>query len=130
VRAVWRIRTRFVPSLRWLEFLILSTGEQYRWVKRKVRNEALDCTVYAMFAAHALDLHKYTESQWQRLQVIIQPDNGDLFSGTQAFQVPAIPPQTVPAQADPAEQIRFTEFDGNITCVPNEAFRRNEPKAS
>lgn len=58
-----------------------SSGEQYRWVKQKgrTRNEVLDCTVYAIFCAHALDLHRYTLAMWEKLKTIIQPVQADLF---------------------------------------------------
>ena len=55
-----------------------STGEVYRWVKRRQRNEALDCAVYALFLAHALDLHRYTDRMWERLEAAVQPPP-DLF---------------------------------------------------
>ena len=42
-------------------------GEVHRWVKTRLRNEALDCTVYAIFMSHAVGLHKCTEAQWDRL---------------------------------------------------------------
>lgn len=61
-----------------------STGDQYRWVKRgSARNEVLDCTVYAMFAAHMLDLHRFTEKMWQKLADVVQPNNGDLFASVE-----------------------------------------------
>jgi phage terminase large subunit GpA-like protein len=66
-------------------------GQQFRWVKRDARNEALDCTVYAIFAAHVLDLHRYTETMWTRLESAVQPPTGDLF-------------QAPPAAAEPAEK--------------------------
>lgn len=50
------------------------SGEQYRWVKQHERNEALDCTVYAIFSAHALDLHRYTDRLWARLDAAVAPD--------------------------------------------------------
>lgn len=58
-----------------------ATGERYRWVKRSasVRNEVLDCSVYAMFCAMALDLHRYTASMWARLEATVEPPP-DLFS--------------------------------------------------
>lgn len=56
-------------------------GEQYRWIKKAgVRNEVLDCTVYAMFAAHMLDLHRYTDRMWERLESVVQPPTADLFA--------------------------------------------------
>ena len=54
-------------------------GESYLWVKQSARNEALDCTVYALFAAHALDLNRYTERMWARLASVVEPPSGDLF---------------------------------------------------
>lgn len=58
-----------------------ATGHVYRWVNPgHGRNEPLDCTVYALFAAHALDLHRYTSAMWMRLESIIQPAVGDLFA--------------------------------------------------
>lgn len=72
-----------------------STGEKYRWVKKRLnaRNEVLDCTVYATFCAHLLDLHRYTSQMWDRLQAAVEP-LADLFS--QAAQAP------MPAANDPS----------------------------
>lgn len=57
------------------------SGEQFKWVKKKsgARNEALDTTVYAMFAAQMLDLHRYTDRMWARLEAAVQPANADMF---------------------------------------------------
>ncbi|RYE91029.1 MAG: phage terminase large subunit family protein, partial [Oxalobacteraceae bacterium] len=56
-------------------------GIEYRWVNTKrARNEALDCTVYAIFCTHALGLHTYTEKMWERLAQAVQPANQDLFA--------------------------------------------------
>lgn len=42
-------------------------GIESRWVNRKGRrNEALDATVYSLFLAAVLDLHRYGESMWRR----------------------------------------------------------------
>lgn len=67
-----------------------STGAQYRWVKRRPRNEVLDCTVYALFAAHTLDLHSYTDAMWERAEQAVFPAIEDLFSA------PANPPAAPP----------------------------------
>jgi phage terminase large subunit GpA-like protein len=56
-----------------------ATGEQYRWVKRRLRNEVLDATVYALWCVQMLDLHRYTERMWDRLEAAVQPPP-DLFS--------------------------------------------------
>ena len=76
-----------------------STGATYRWVNPSHgRNEPLDCTVYALFAAYALDLHRYTSNMWARLESVVQPANGDLF----AMPVPAPAEQsTAPSHAEP-----------------------------
>lgn len=55
-----------------------AAGEQSRWVKRRARNERLDTCVYAMHAAHMLDLHRYTEKMWDKLEAAVQPPP-DLF---------------------------------------------------
>lgn len=75
-----------------------SAGEQYRWVKRRVRNEDLDCTVYALFAAHVLDLHRYTSAMWDRLEHAVQPER-DLFSPPPVAAQPAVAgPPPAPVQ--------------------------------
>jgi phage terminase large subunit GpA-like protein len=43
-------------------------GEQWRWARKTPRVEALDCTIYAIFAAHMLDMPRYTEAMWSRLE--------------------------------------------------------------
>lgn len=69
-----------------------ATGQTYRWVKRRPRNEALDCTVYAIFCSQLLDLHRYSPRSWQRLREAIWPE-------PQAQQ----PLWGGPAEADPPE---------------------------
>lgn len=79
-----------------------SSGDAYRWVKRQNRNEVLDCTVYAIFCAHALELHRYPETMWRKLTDSVQPVVADLFA------VPAGPPRAetvageVPVKTDAA----------------------------
>ena len=69
-------------------------GETYRWVKTRLRNEALDATVYALFAAHAIGLHKYTAAQWDRLEAKIVPATG---SAPAAVDQP-VPPKVAPVR--------------------------------
>lgn len=45
-----------------------ATGERYRWTKVALRNEALDCTVYALFAADAVGIPTHEEFMWQQLE--------------------------------------------------------------
>ena len=67
-----------------------STGEKYRWVKVRTRNEALDCVVGCEFAAQALDLHRYTDRMWAKLETAVQPATADLFDSP-----PLAPPAKV-----------------------------------
>ncbi len=58
-----------------------SQGEVYRWVKLRPRNEDLDCAVGALWCAEAIDLHRYTDGMWARLEAMVQPAK-DLFTVT------------------------------------------------
>lgn len=70
-----------------------SAGEQWRWIKRELRNEVLDCTVYAIFAAHMLDLPRYTDAMWARLEERVDPMQQDLLraAGGKPEEGPAAP---------------------------------------
>lgn len=87
-----------------------ATGEAYRWVRRSsvIRNEMLDCTVYALHAAHMLDLHRYTDKMWERLESVVQPPTGDLFAPAQPAAEPDPEPADVPTRktARPARRRR------------------------
>ena len=66
-------------------------GIEYKWVNTKrSRNEVLDCSVYAVFCTHQLNLHSYTNAMWTKLEQAVQPENGDLF----AIKVVSIPEQS------------------------------------
>lgn len=55
-------------------------GLEYRWVNpKRRRNECWDASCYAIFCTHMLDLHRKTDKEWQRLEQVVQPLNGDLF---------------------------------------------------
>lgn len=71
--------------------------DAYKWVKRRQRNEDLDCRNYALHAAMAQGLHKYTEARWQQVEQMVQPPV-DLFSLPAADGVPA---QTIAPTPDP-----------------------------
>lgn len=79
-----------------------AAGEQYRWVKKSPRNEVLDCTIYAMFAAHMLDLHRFTDKMWQKITDAVQPQTGDLFAAPIVIQQPEQDKPVLP----PPEQIK------------------------
>ena len=53
--------------------------EAYRWVKRRPRNEVLDCRNYALHAAMAHGLHKWDDARWSKQEAMVQPP-ADLFS--------------------------------------------------
>lgn len=77
-------------------------GEAYRWMKPPgVRNEVLDCTVYAVFCTHMLGLHLYTGKMWERLESIVQPPTADLFRVEQPADVP---PADVSRETHQAEE--------------------------
>lgn len=72
-------------------------GEKHRWVTIRARNETLDCTVYALFAAQMLDLHRYTDRMWARLELAVQPPTGDLFLQREPVVVVETAPAVAPA---------------------------------
>lgn len=57
------------------------SGTAERWVKRRPRNEKLDCRNYALHAAHMLGLHAYQDRRWKQVEDAVQPAR-DLFSAT------------------------------------------------
>jgi len=69
-----------------------STGERWVWYNPPGRrNEVTDCTVYTLFCAYSIDLHKYTKSMWDRLEQSVQPLTGDLFQAQAADEdAPAV----------------------------------------
>ncbi len=73
-------------------------GDDYRWIKPAgARNEVLDCTIYALFCAQMLDLHRYSDQMWRRLEQALEPD---LF---EALGVAMVPPGEHPAGPIPAD---------------------------
>lgn len=87
-----------------------ATGEQYRWVKRQARNEVLDCTVYALFAAHTLDLHRYTDRMWAKLEDAVCPPIADMF-GTSMPMVELAEPETVEQLEQKADFVKVIAVD-------------------
>lgn len=88
-----------------------ASGEVYRWVKKRpnARNEPLDTAVYSLFAAHLLDLNRYTPAMWDRLEeklmrrVKAQPKPAPARPTSEApAEAPeATPPEPAPAPAAP-----------------------------
>lgn len=66
--------------------------------KSGVRNEALDCTVYALHAARRLRVNALTESEWQRLEASLR--QSDLLAPVAPTPVVA-EPVTTPATPKP-----------------------------
>ena len=75
------------------------------------RNEAWDCAVYALFAAHALGLERYTASMWERLAERIAPRQADLLAVevAHADDPPAAAPAKPPAHT-PRPPARRSDF--------------------
>ena len=85
-------------------------GLEYRWVNTKHRrNEPLDCTVYATFCVHALQLHTYTDRMWRRIEEELAPRAPDLFTAPQTEDLPgqAEPIPAAPRPAKPAPWINY-----------------------
>ena len=77
-------------------------GIDYRWVNPPGRrNEPLDCTVYAMFAAEVIGLNTRTQREWDRLEQAVQPATNDLFAPAQAPAPDPAPSTPKPATPDP-----------------------------
>ncbi len=99
-----------------------SRGVESRWVKPSgVRNEVLDCTVYSIFAAHALGLHTYTNAMWSRVESVVQPPTGDLFAAPLPAPVgdkpaaPVVMPRPVAMPPRPAPRRRVVGGFGGRT---------------
>lgn len=80
-----------------------ATGESYRWVKRRPRNEVLDCRNYALHSAYMLGLHAKSDREWVRIEQTVQPPH-DLFHPQPVSElVPAparhVEPARLPAAA-------------------------------
>lgn len=87
--------------------LIRKNGaEAYRWVKRRPRNEVLDCRNYALHAAMALGLHRYSDQRWCQLEAALQP-SPDLFSGQVQAAAAATVPNEAPAAKSTGQPIRL-----------------------
>lgn len=92
----------------------------YRWVKRRPRNEVLDCRNYALYAAMCLGVHKWPEARWLQLEQTVQPPQ-DLFN-TAPAQVAQSPsqgeeaaPLRTPARPSPSRQLADEELFSPIS---------------
>jgi len=98
-----------------------SGGEQYRWVKRRARNEVLDCTVYALFSAHALDLNRFTDRMWTKLEDAVCPPVGDLFASESPDMATAVPSQ-MDTDADAQREADLPGVKLLINAQPKKTF--------
>ncbi len=92
-------------------------GDKWRWVKRTQRNEVLDCAVYALFCASMLDLPRYTDAMWARLEERVNPVQGDLLREASSVQTSApeesAPPKEIaPPSPAPVRRPRASGFVG------------------
>jgi phage terminase large subunit GpA-like protein len=80
--------------------------DTYKWVKRRPRNEELDCRNYALHGAFGLGLHNFTDKRWAQLEAAVQPPE-DLFTRG-AVATPAPTPEQILAKPtpQPAQPIR------------------------
>jgi phage terminase large subunit GpA-like protein len=86
-----RLVTRYVkghPKLEWVK----PAGK---------RNEALDCAVYALAAAHYLHIDRWREGDWAKWQARVE--TRDLFDAPAPAEAVPVQPQAEPA-APPAQQ--------------------------
>jgi len=96
-------------------------GGASRWVKKAagVRNEPLDCTVYAMFASHASDHHKHSEAQWLQLEsaigAMVPPSPARLAPGQVEVRDAPKPATPEPAALDKPKKSRL----GPVASKPN-----------
>ncbi|WP_232536012.1 terminase gpA endonuclease subunit [Comamonas testosteroni] len=92
----------------------------YRWVKRRPRNEVLDCRNYALHAAMCLGIHKWPEARWLQLEQTVQPPQ-DLFNTAPAQAAQPQPqgdepaPLRAPVRPSPSRQLADEELFSPIS---------------
>lgn len=116
------------------EFFQQLVAERYdttrqRWVKpRHKRNEALDCTVYALAAAchPEIRIDKLRERDWEKIEAKVQPLVKDMFGTDPDVYVPkdqATPPPKEIEHAAAAE-VTQPEQQTNTTHSPTKPNRK------
>lgn len=103
-----------------------STGVSYRWVKRRPRNEVLDCRVYSTHSAYMLGLDRMSPASWDRLEQAVQPPR-DMFAFAQDESAPA---EARPAAAQVEEAPRPQPEAAHHLAVQRAATaaRRAQPR--
>ena len=94
-----------------------STGEKVRWVKTSQRNEPLDTSVYALFASHMRDHHKFGEAQWSRLANDLLPDLFNL-PADRPLVLPTWPPPKAPEPPASTDQIAIQTVTADAQIAP------------
>ncbi len=104
-------------------------GVVNRWqkVRPSARNEVLDCTVGAMFAAYRLDIHRYTSAMWSRLEAVLCPPIADLFTPTDEA-VPSMDSGT--RESGPAERAEGASVDAGTEAPPAAPAAAVAPRVS
>jgi phage terminase large subunit GpA-like protein len=100
-----------------------TTGVKHRWMKVRDRNEPLDTFVYALFASQALDHHKLTERQWERLEQALLPD---LFEPSGTFVEPVKSGSRVVVDVVATEVVDQPKVAAPVPAAPPAA---NQPAA-
>lgn len=115
-----------------LEFYLQLTAEQrilakvngrdaYRWVKRRPRNEQLDCRNYALHAAYGLGLHNYTDRRWADLEAAVEPAR-DLFTHPEQITVP----QSQLVAVEPLHRPTPDKVPAMVPAAPRQAPQKNQ----
>lgn len=107
--------------------------DTHRWVKRRPRNEKLDCRVYATHAAYRLGIQKFTGQRWDQLEQAVQPA-ADLFSLPQPAVVADAQPdketsKTAATKAQsPVQPVKATKARPIGSTVASTTSRRPQPR--
>lgn len=86
------------------------SGDGSRWIKRRPRNEKLDCRNYALHSAYMLGLDNYSDRRWLQIEATVQPPPdlfrmlpvGDAAAASAATTQAAPPPAAYVSAAAPA----------------------------
>lgn len=92
----------------------------YWQCKQGVRNEALDCEVYALHAARAMKINLMTESQWRVIEEKIrQPDLIALAAAPVSPAVPQYESQRITPATTAPEKPEGAEQDDKSSAAPS-----------
>jgi len=114
---------RFCAGLgtEWFEQLCAEVrDDRGAYVKVRLRNEALDCVVGAMAAAHhpLVRVHRLQAGDWDHLRRMLEPKTGDLFSATNN---PVSVSSTPASEAPAAQAAAAAGSDPRAAAPPGQA---------